>query len=239
MADQPALIVTTGPQRHQRYTLHGEQTRLGRGNDADIRLTAASVSRQHLQITRRGAETLVQDLGSSNGTLLNGVPLTRPATVRSGDTLRLGDVQLEYVDSRAPAPRGPSPAHVHDFGEVRGSVNTGRPSNDRGNQIVGSGSIYGGDVHLGDNLDVDANPESLQELFSGRGPGRALMAVGLVLALAGFGIFMWTILTADAGGPHPLMVAGFALALVGAVLAKLGDGMSKAARQRDRTRRHW
>lgn len=239
MPDQPALIVTTGPQRHQRFTLHGELTRVGRGDDADIRLEAASVSRQHIQLTRRGAQTLVHDLGSSNGTLLNGVPLTRPSTLRSGDTLRLGDVQLQFADSRVPTRHDPSPAQAHDFGGVRGPVNTGRPSNERGNQIVGSGSIYGGDVHLGDNLDIDANPESLQELFSGRGPGRALMAVGLVLALAGFGIFMWTILAADADGPHPLMPAGFALAAVGSVSAKVGDGMSKAARQRDRTRRHW
>ena len=59
-----------------------------------LRLTDPSVSRFHVELSRRGDKVLVKDLGSTNGTLVNGLVL-RDAAVPPGTTLQLGHTQLE------------------------------------------------------------------------------------------------------------------------------------------------
>ena len=61
------------------------------------------VSRQHVEITRQGTLLYVEDLGSTNGTLLNGKPLTpsQPRILRDGDRLHLGflPIHVQFQDS--------------------------------------------------------------------------------------------------------------------------------------------
>ena len=66
---------------------------LGRGSDCDIALYDDSVSRRHAEIAVRAGLCLVRDLGSCNGTLLNGRPISR-ARLRRGDVLELGETEL-------------------------------------------------------------------------------------------------------------------------------------------------
>ena len=68
----------------------GEIT-LGRGPESTIRLFARDVSRLHARITSSGAALYLEDLGSRNGTFLNGVRVRRRRRLRGGDVLRLGD----------------------------------------------------------------------------------------------------------------------------------------------------
>jgi pSer/pThr/pTyr-binding forkhead associated (FHA) protein len=48
------------------------------------------VSRTHAQIIRQGDQTLIEDLGSTNGTYVNGVRISAPTPIKPGDTLQLG-----------------------------------------------------------------------------------------------------------------------------------------------------
>ncbi|HEY7515044.1 MAG TPA: FHA domain-containing protein, partial [Vicinamibacteria bacterium] len=57
-------------------------------------LDAASVSRHHARIQVEGARVTLEDLGSKNGTRLNGEPLQSPQELRDGDRVRLGEVQM-------------------------------------------------------------------------------------------------------------------------------------------------
>ena len=67
---------------------------LGRGSGADIVLAGDdSVSRRHAEIAIRAGECRVRDLGSCNGTLVNGSPVER-ARVRRGDVLTLGETEI-------------------------------------------------------------------------------------------------------------------------------------------------
>jgi sigma-B regulation protein RsbU (phosphoserine phosphatase) len=59
----------------------------------------AGLSRQHMAITRNGSEWQVEDLGSKNGTLLNGQRVERATPFRSGDRIAAGHLTIEFADS--------------------------------------------------------------------------------------------------------------------------------------------
>lgn len=69
---------------------------IGRAPDATIALDARGVSRHHARIlvSHRGAT--LEDLGSKNGTVLNGTSVTGPAALSDGDEIRLGAATLTY-----------------------------------------------------------------------------------------------------------------------------------------------
>lgn len=67
---------------------------VGRGPHCDLRLDDSTVSWDHVEISCRGRSVIAEDLGSSNGTMINGRPMDRGVRVRSGDVLQLGSVRL-------------------------------------------------------------------------------------------------------------------------------------------------
>jgi len=62
---------------------------IGRSTYADVRIDGAGVSREHVQISCQGTHLLIRDLGSPNGTLLNGQPVEQ-ASAKIGDTISFG-----------------------------------------------------------------------------------------------------------------------------------------------------
>jgi DNA-binding winged helix-turn-helix (wHTH) protein len=69
---------------------------LGRDNEADVCLDAASVSRNHARILVEGSRATLEDLGSKNGTSVNGERLGDARQLRDGDTVRFGHVQMLF-----------------------------------------------------------------------------------------------------------------------------------------------
>ena len=69
---------------------------LGRDKDAAVCLDAASVSRHHARIVVEGPRVTLEDLGSKNGTRLNGERLDGTRELQDGDAIRLGEVQLLF-----------------------------------------------------------------------------------------------------------------------------------------------
>jgi hypothetical protein len=67
---------------------------VGRSPDCDCLLGDPSVSRRHAELARDGDLWVLRDLGSRNGTWLNGVRVTGAAEVRPGDTVTLGGVRF-------------------------------------------------------------------------------------------------------------------------------------------------
>jgi len=76
---------------------------LGRGEGADFKITDPSVSSSHCQILVGNGEASIQDLGSTNGTFINGAS-TQTARLQDGQTIRLGGVEMIFhADEPAPA----------------------------------------------------------------------------------------------------------------------------------------
>jgi pSer/pThr/pTyr-binding forkhead associated (FHA) protein len=99
------LVVVAGPEPGRGWDLTAPLTMVGRDPASDICLPDHSVSRQHAQIVRQASGFYAQDLGSENGTRLDGQELTGPAALRPGALLALGDVALrcEVMATSTPA----------------------------------------------------------------------------------------------------------------------------------------
>ena len=76
---------------------------LGRGDQADIRLEDGFASSKHARLIPQGDVMVLEDLGSTNGTYLNGEPLRGPQPLHAGDRLRIGVGRPELLDTLAGA----------------------------------------------------------------------------------------------------------------------------------------
>jgi serine phosphatase RsbU (regulator of sigma subunit) len=77
---------------------------VGRSLDADLNLSDPFLSRRHSRLFCDGGRLFVEDLGSRNGTLLNGRRLEGPAEVRTGDSIQISESRLTLVELVEPAP---------------------------------------------------------------------------------------------------------------------------------------
>ncbi len=75
-------------------------TTLGRDLGSSVVVDDSYASAQHAVLTFRGRAWYVEDLGSTNGTHLNGAPVTRAAALAYGDEIRIGDVRLRLERGR-------------------------------------------------------------------------------------------------------------------------------------------
>lgn len=88
------LFILSGDHIGQTHDLTGS-CNLGRGKDADVVIRGKSVSRLHARLEEGpGGRWVLSDLGSSNGTRVEGQRLNGPCTLMDGETFRLGDVEL-------------------------------------------------------------------------------------------------------------------------------------------------
>jgi pSer/pThr/pTyr-binding forkhead associated (FHA) protein len=88
-----ALIVETGPQAGLTYVLADGDTLVGRGSDCDIFLGDVTVSRHHARFGVDGDSLRVRDLGSTNGTYVNGSWVDGFA-LSAGDEIIIGKFHL-------------------------------------------------------------------------------------------------------------------------------------------------
>jgi hypothetical protein len=94
----PTLEVRTGVDAGARLVLDGRRVTAGRGNGCDLIVRDTTVSREHAAFVRRGDTWWVLDLGSTNGTRVNGLRAAEhPIAV--GDRIELGDVVVELVEA--------------------------------------------------------------------------------------------------------------------------------------------
>jgi hypothetical protein len=89
-APSPYLISITG----EEFKISNSITSIGRGTEAVIQIDDTSVSRLHCEIVL-GSEVLIRDLGSTNGTVVDGQRITE-ATLRDGSIIKIGNITLTY-----------------------------------------------------------------------------------------------------------------------------------------------
>jgi tetratricopeptide (TPR) repeat protein len=108
----PVLVYDDGSPTGRPIVLDKSRFTLGRGRDADFQIASdASLSRVHCQFVRDGDLVYVEDAGSSNGTLLNDVPVEARMELTSGDVVTLGQSNVTFS-----WPRGASAGQtLHDL----------------------------------------------------------------------------------------------------------------------------
>ena len=92
----PQIIGLAGPFASKSFPLGDAPLSFGRTPENTVVLTNARASRHHAQIRRDGAEYVLADLGSANGTLVNGQRLTAPHRLRAGDVVQMGDESFRF-----------------------------------------------------------------------------------------------------------------------------------------------
>ena len=85
---------------------------IGRADDAALKLVQPSISRRHAEIIVNGSMATVNDLGSHNGTLLNGAKVAESMPLRAGDVLEVANITF-----RVEGPGGPTGAGMSMFNE--------------------------------------------------------------------------------------------------------------------------
>ena len=91
MASQFQLIMRTGPTPGAAYTLEGDQLMIGRDSTNEIVINDAEVSRRHARLTFQGGKYVLEDLGSTNGTFVNGQRLAGPRVLKAGEVVSFGE----------------------------------------------------------------------------------------------------------------------------------------------------
>ncbi|MBA3767244.1 MAG: FHA domain-containing protein, partial [Acidobacteria bacterium] len=113
---QPAVIefVNDTSGNLQRIQLNRDVIHIGRGFEMDVVIEAAApvVSRRHAMVRRQAEQYVLFDLGSFNGTLINGQRITQPTPLYDGDSIQLGVMGpvLNFIDPLHPAPADARPA---------------------------------------------------------------------------------------------------------------------------------
>jgi DNA-binding winged helix-turn-helix (wHTH) protein len=98
----------------RRIGLEAGENVIGRDPEADIQLDYPTISRRHARLTVTDTGTVLEDLGSKNGTTIDGKRLTSAVTLRNGDHFACGDVHLMYQESTAGLPTATQIGRVGD-----------------------------------------------------------------------------------------------------------------------------
>jgi DNA-binding response OmpR family regulator len=93
----------------QEHPLGNPVTRMGRAVENEIVILDKRLSREHAVIRREGRRVFVEDLGSTNGTYLNGERLQHSVQLRDGDQIRVGDVGFTFHDPEMTSVETPFP----------------------------------------------------------------------------------------------------------------------------------
>lgn len=105
MEDRPVLITREGQRIGERFTVDKDIYVVGRGSECDLVLPERQVSREHIRILNENGRYLLHDLGSKNGTHLNGDKVSGTVPLKDGDEIQIAlAVKLVFVGTDATLP---------------------------------------------------------------------------------------------------------------------------------------
>ncbi len=126
------LVIAEGKEAGREFEFDQASVLIGRTNECDVILYENGVSRKHAQISEEAAGFFIEDLGSSNGTRVNGELISGRQTLKSGDAISLGPVlfnfkpvELEPSDTEPNAVEGGAHTRVVSVAELKKSRNKG------------------------------------------------------------------------------------------------------------------
>ena len=93
-APLPRIVLTSGANAGQSFSLHQGELIIGREEGSEIQLGDHTVSHNHALLRVHDDHVTIEDLHSTNGTRVNGTPVERPAPLAPGDQIDVGGVRL-------------------------------------------------------------------------------------------------------------------------------------------------
>jgi hypothetical protein len=184
---------------------------LGRADDSGLRVDHPDVSRTHAAIEKHADQAIVEDLGSTNGTTVNGIAVDGPCQLHHGDVLRFGSVAAVFED----VPRPDAPTGRHGWTATRATPmprgNAEHEPVPRGNAELEPGVAarasfdvdeqYGAWIsNVGGNQYVLAERQSfLREIAAARTRARRIILVGFLLFIVGLAVQFWVLYDYSAG----------------------------------------
>ena len=95
------INIESGPRRGERLAVPPTGLTIGRQHDNDLVLDEQQVSRHHAHLTMRAGAIVIADLGTANGTLVNGVRISGTSTLHPGDLIQIGATTFRLAPARA------------------------------------------------------------------------------------------------------------------------------------------
>ena len=105
VSEMPMLLVIEGQRPGQRILVDQPELIIGRDEECDLFIPERQVSRRHARIAVEGDRYILTDLGSKNGTFVNGQPVAEPYSLQNGDEIQIAFCcKLAFVGADATAP---------------------------------------------------------------------------------------------------------------------------------------
>jgi predicted component of type VI protein secretion system len=89
--NQFQFVMRSGPTPGVTFPLEGDQILIGRDASNGVAINDAEISRKHSRLSFQGGKYVLEDLGSTNGTFVNGQRLAGPVVLKPGDVVALGE----------------------------------------------------------------------------------------------------------------------------------------------------
>jgi hypothetical protein len=93
------FVMRSGPTPGVTFPLEGDQLIIGRDSSNSVAINDAEISRKHSRLSFQGGKYVLEDLGSTNGTFVNGQRLTGPVVLKPGDVVSLGEQIVLMYDA--------------------------------------------------------------------------------------------------------------------------------------------
>lgn len=152
------LLIVSGPEQGRQFPLIQGRNILGRAEDCTIQLPSNQISRRHACLTLNGGRVLLEDMGSANGTFMNGQRLAQGVELTANMQFQLGDFVLTVLP---PAGQAPAPGYAgagNPYGATQGGLGGapaqgygGAPAQGYGGYGAGT-ELYGGGPMAGTEL---------------------------------------------------------------------------------------
>ncbi len=116
----PVLIGQSGTAQGSRWPLTEAETVIGRDVDCQVVIPDRQISRRHARIRRKADGYWIEDLGSKNGTHVNGAVVSAQVQLQDGDLIQIAlAAKLVFIGLDATVPLGSDEAAAHDLGLLR------------------------------------------------------------------------------------------------------------------------
>jgi serine phosphatase RsbU (regulator of sigma subunit) len=198
----PHLRLASGAGPSEVFALRGDRVVLGRAHDCDLILPDVLLSRRHAEIFRGPVGFTLRDLGSLNGTRLNGLRVQREEPLRDGDEIGMSDWVLVFHEAEAPS----DPALASAGARLRDVTDLATRSDLEAGALAEQSRILGVLTRAAAAVVATASPEALLDtllghlldavparrgavaMFEGDPPGPALAAARAVEGPAPVGV---------------------------------------------------